>query len=101
MVGTRQYHLWGQGSITWRHDSVLFAVFHIVYRTVLPFKKEHQQVKLGVSEQEVNETIQFKSESNVKYPAVRMPVRKEILAEAADWGLQFDMATPAYNQIKE
>ena len=49
-----------------RHDSVLFSIFCTVYRAVLRFKKEHQQVKLGVSEQEVNKTIKFKSESNVE-----------------------------------
>ena len=72
-----------------------------MYRAVLRFKREHQHVKLDVSEQEVNKTIQFKSESNVKYPAVRVPVRKDILAEAADWELQFDMTAPEYNQTKE
>ena len=80
---------------------VLLCIFRTVYRAVLRVKKKHQQVKLGVSEQEVNKTIQFKSESNVKYPAVRVPVRKDILAEAADWQLQFDMTAPEYNQTKE
>ena len=75
-----------------------FSIFRTVYRAVLRFKKE---VKLGVSEQEVNKTIQFKWESNVEYPAVRVPVRKEILTEVADWELQFYMTAPAYNQPKE
>ena len=57
----------GQGRVTWRHDSVLFAIFCTVYTAVLQFKKEHQQVKLGVSEEEVNKTIQFKTESHAKY----------------------------------
>ena len=30
-----------------------------------------------------------------------MAVRKDILAEAADWELQFDMAAPKYKQTKE
>ena len=80
---------------------MLLSILCTVYRAVLRFKKKHQQVKLGVSKQEVNKTIQFKSESNVKYPAVRVPVRKDILAEAADGELQFDMTAPAYNQTKE
>ena len=80
---------------------MLFSIFRTMYRTVLRFKKEHQQVKLGVPEQEVNKTIQLKMESNVKYPAVRVPVRKVILAEAADWELQFNMTAPEYNQTKE
>ena len=63
---------------------VLFSILRTVYRAVLRFKKAHQQVKLGVSKQELNKTIQFKSESNVEQPAVRMLIRKEILAEAAD-----------------
>ena len=54
-----------------------------------------------MSKQEVNKTIQFKSESNVKYPAVRVSVKKDILVEAADWELHFDMAAPDYNQTKE
>ena len=54
-----------------------------------------------MSEQEVNKTIQLKLESNVEYPAVRVPVRKDILAEAADWELQFVMTAPEYNQTKE
>ena len=75
----------------------MFVIFSTVYRAVLRFKKEHQQVKADVSEQEVNKTIQLKSESNVKL----MPVRKVILAEAADWELQFDMSAPACNQTNE
>ena len=78
---------------------MLFAIFCTVYRAIV--RQEHQQVKLGVSDQEVNKTIQFKSESYVKYPAVRVPVRKNILAEAADWELQFDMTPPGYDQTKE
>ena len=66
----------------------------------LRLQKEHQQVELGVSKQEVNKTVQFKSEANVKYPAARVPVRKDILAEAADWELQFDMTPPWYNQTR-
>ena len=84
-----------------RHDMVLFSIFRTMYRAILRFKKEHQQVKLGVSEQEVNMTIQLKLESTVKYPAVRVPVRKVMLAEAADRELQFDMTAPEYNQPKE
>ena len=62
---------------------MLFAIFRTMYRAVLQLKQEHQQAKLAVSEQ-FNKTIQFKSESNVKYPAVRVPVRKDMLTEAAD-----------------
>ena len=83
---------------------MLFSKFRIVYRAVLrapTYKNEHQHIKLGESEQEVNKTIQLKSESNVKYPAVRVPVRKGILAEAADWELQFNMTAPEYNQAKD
>ena len=54
-----------------------------------------------MSEQEVNKTMQFKSESNVKYPAVRVPIKKDILAEAAHWELQFDMTALAHIQPKE
>ena len=69
---------------------MLFAILRTVNRVVLRFKKEHQQVQLGVSEQDVNKTIQFKS-------AVRVPVVKNVLAEAGDLELQFDMTAPAYN----
>ena len=54
-----------------------------------------------MSEQEVNKTIQFESESNVKYLAVRVPVRKLILAVAADWEFWCDMTAPEYNQTKD
>ena len=40
-------------------------------------------------------------ESNVKYPAAKVPVKKDILADAADWQLQFYMTAPLYNQTKE
>ena len=42
---------WGHGCITWRHDSV--SIFRTVYRAILRFNKEHLEVKLGVSKQEV------------------------------------------------
>ena len=100
-VTMREENEWEQGGITWWHDSVLCAIFRTMYRAVLRFRKEHQQGKLGVSEQEVNKTIHFKSESNIKHSAVRVPVRKAILAEAAVWELQFDMTAPEYNQTKE
>ena len=80
---------------------MLLSIFRTMYRAVLRFKKEHQHVKLGVSKQEVNKTVQFKSESNVNYPAVRVPVKKDIPAEADDWELQFDMTAPQYYQTKE
>ena len=42
-----------------------------------------------------------KSESNVKYPAVKVAVRKVILAEAADSVLQFDLTAPEHTETKE
>ena len=54
-----------------------------------------------MSEQEVNKTNQLKSETNAKYPAVGVPVRKVILTEAADWELRFDMTAPENNRTKE
>ena len=56
---------WRQGRINWHHDSVLFANSALRI-PLLRCKNMHQQVKLGVSEQEVNKTVQFKSESNIK-----------------------------------
>ena len=48
--------------ITWRHDSVLVSIFRPMCGAVLRLiKKEHQQVKLGVFEQEVKKIVQFKS----------------------------------------
>ena len=103
--------LWGQSRIAILHELVLFAYSCIswtVYKTVLRFKKVHQQGKLGVSK-----SVQFKSKSNVKYPSVRVPAMKDILAvrvlavkdilavSASSEGytgrgcwLQFDMITP-------
>ena len=56
---------WGQGRITWQHDSVLFLHIpqRVCSRTLI--EKEHRQVKLGMPKQEVNKTIQFKSKLNV------------------------------------
>ena len=85
---------WGQGRITWRHDSVLFSMFRILYSALLCCKKEHRQVKLGVSKQDVRKIVQFKTESNVKYLAVSVPLRNDILEEAAGWEVQFDMTAP-------
>ena len=42
-------------------------------------------------------TIQFRSESNVKYKhLVRVPEVKEVLAKAVDWKLLFDIDAPEF-----
>ena len=56
-------------------------IFPTVYRAMPRFKKGDQQVKLGVSEQDVNMTIQFKWNSNVNYPAVRVPSVEDMLSK--------------------
>ena len=89
------------GRITWRHDSVLFAIFRGVLRTVNRFKKVLQEGKLDVSKQVDSTCIQFKSEANVKYPTVQVPIVEHVLAKAADWKLMFDMNVPEYEQSKE
>ena len=35
------------GRITWRHDSIMFAIFRGVLRVVKRFKKAYQEKKLG------------------------------------------------------
>lgn len=88
-----------QSRITWRHDSVLFAIFRAVLGVTNRFKKAHQQA-VGVTEP-VSSAIQFRSEANTKYPAVRVPVQEKVLAGAVDWQLQFDMTVPSHGQSKE
>ena len=89
------------GRITWRHDSVLFAIFRGVLRVVNRYKKAAQEGKLGVSEQPNSTCIQFRSEANVKYAPVRVPVVHQLIAQATDWKLMFDMNVPEYEQRKE
>ena len=76
--------------ITWRHDSVLFAIFRGVLRVVNRYKKAAQEGKLGV-----------RSEASVKYAPVRVPVVHYLIAQATDWKLMFDMNVLEYEQRKE
>ena len=90
------------GRITWRHDSIMFAIFRGVLRVVKRFKKAYQEKKLGVSSTTEYSTIQFRSELNVKYKhPVRVPDVKEVLAKAVDWKLMFDINAPEFEQSKE
>ena len=50
------------GRITWRHDSIMFAIFRGVLRVVKRFKKENQEKKLGVSATTVCKVLGFTKE---------------------------------------
>ena len=49
------------GRITWRHGSLLFAIFRGVLRVVNRNKKAQQETKLGALTEKTNTTIQFRS----------------------------------------
>ena len=90
------------GRITWRHDSIMFAIFRGVLRTVNRFKKAQQEGRLGVSEVKDHSTIQFRTGANVKYKhLVRVPEVRKVLAGAVDWKLRFDINAPEFGQCKE
>lgn len=88
-----------QSRITWRHDSVLFAIFRAVLRVVNRFKNSQQAKKLSGKPREPT-TIQFRTESNKRYAPVRAPVVVALLEKASDWKLIFDMTAPEYGQSK-
>ena len=90
------------GRITGRHDSIMFATVRGVLRVVKRFKKAYQEKKLGLSATIEYSTIQFRSESNVKYKhLVRVPEVKEVLAKAVDWKLMFGINGPEFERSNE
>ena len=88
-----------QCRITWRHDSVLFAIFRAVLRVVNRFKNSQAECRRG-RKPTTRSCISFKSESNQTFVAVRAPEVVDVLATALDWKLQFDIHAPAFHQEK-
>ena len=88
-----------QSRITWRHDSVLFAIFRSVLSVVSRFKKARAEGKLKGSTETAG-AISFKSESNTVWAAPRVPELTELLAKAPDWKLMFDIDSPKHGQSK-
>ena len=86
--------------IAWRHDSILLAIFKAVLRTVNRYKNTYAKEKRNPSCQ-TNQAISFVTESKTKYKALRAPKVKDLLDQASDWQLQFDLDAPEYHQIKE
>ena len=89
-----------QSRITWRHDSVLFAIFRAILAVVNRFKDGQQSCKRSGAATTSSRVMPFVSETGTKY-AVRAPMTTELLAKATDWNLQFDLTAPAYGQTKE
>ena len=89
-----------QSRITWRHDSVLFAIFRGVLAVVNRSKNSQSEERLG-RKSTPRPPISFKSESDTKFTAVRAPKVTELLATAMDWKLQFDIHAPSHHQEKD
>ena len=90
-----------QCRITWRHDSVLFAIFRAVFAVVMRLKKSQTNSKLkGLNEVETITVNRFRSEAGTVVP-LRVPARKAELAQATDWDLRFDINVPEYEQAKD
>ena len=50
---------------------------------------------------QTDQAISFVTEPKTKYKALRAPKVKDLLDQASDWQLQFDLDAPEYHQIKE
>ena len=88
-----------QSRITWRHDSVLFAIFRAVLAVVNRYKKTQAEGRLCCTAAS-SSAIPFTSESNT-FKAPRAPEVKELLVTASDWRLQFDIDAPSHCQVKD
>ena len=90
-----------QSRITWRHDSILLAIFKGVAGVVKRVKKCAALNRLnGIDKAETMSVNRFKSESNSSF-CIRVPKKLRVLEEATDWKLQFDLTAPQYGQSKE
>ena len=88
-----------QSRITWRHDSVLLAIFKAVLAVVNRFKNATQKSKRTLAQSQPA-AIMFKSEKGTKYTAARAQVEKGLLERAVDWKILFDLDHPESNQTK-
>ena len=79
-----------QNRIAWRHDSILFAIYHAVMDRI---DEANEASPLSESKASLNPTaaIGFKSGNGntFKVPGPKMKV--EVLAQACDWQVQFDL----------
>ena len=77
-----------QSRITWRHDSVLLAIYRGVMDAIEEAGKDED---VGVSAA----TVTFKTDSGKEYTkastALRDPSPKNVLSGASDWKVQFDL----------
>jgi len=88
-----------QSRITWRHDSVLLAIFRGVLAVSNRCKKSQAKGRLGCKPAKSKPTS-FKSSSKNTFTVARAPEVKPLLETASDWKLQFDVSAPNLAQNK-
>jgi len=99
-----------QSRITWRHDSVLLAIYRATLAVVNRFKNEQAQAKQK-PKGSPKRVILFKGghyegqqpkshgeAESVSFQAPRAPEVKSVLAKASDWKIQFDLEAPGMRQ---
>ena len=102
-----------QSRITWRHDSVLYAIFRAIFTVVKRLKRTHAEGKLKGKQgaRSAPQAIRFKSATSMVngtvskgadsvFTAPRAPETPAILPQASDWRLKFDLDAPAFGQTK-
>jgi len=90
-----------QSRITWRHDSILFAIFRAVLSVLNRVKNSLKAKKLSGQPDEQTVSVFWNPESGEKYPGkVRAPKATTVLEKASDWKLLFDVTAPTYGQTK-
>ena len=81
-----------QNRIAWRHDSILFAIYHAVMDRI---KEANEATPKSFDEvktfQNPLASIGFKSESGNTFNVPGPKVKAEVLAQACDWQVQFDL----------
>ena len=81
-----------QNRITWRHDSILFAIYHAVMDRI---KEVNEATSQPISEVKTFHNplaaIGFKSEKGNVFKVPTPKVKEEVLALACDWQVQFDL----------
>ena len=91
-----------QSRITWRHDSILLVLFRAIYALTLRVKKSQAEAKRRPRSNSLP-TLDFVTDSKVKYghPVRLHTPSPNVLEEASDWKVQFDINAPKFKQSKE
>ena len=87
-----------EGRITWRHDSILLAIYRAIRRKCIQVKKEAAEAKRGRPKEK--REIVFVSGKGQKFAAPRVEEQGSLFERAHDWKFQFDLNLPEHSQKK-